>query len=340
MNTALTSIFKQIKFFLGQLACVVCALTALTINVPVAAQNTQEPFPSKPIRIIVTFAPGGTADVLARAIAPGLSAELGQSVVVVNKAGANSIIGTQELARSAPDGYTMGVLISTHSINPYITKSLPYDSQKDVSALALMAIMPGLLTINPSVPANTVQELIALAKAKPGQLAYGTPGGVTSGQLSMEYLVKLAGVDITQVAYKGGGPAIADLLAGHIQMLINSPTSGLPYVETGKLRALATTGAKRPPALKDVPTLAESGFPGFETYEWYGLFFPVGVPKAIEEKMYKAVMKVLASPELVKRIADIGAEPSSFTPKQFADFVAKEDLAWGKLIKEIGKQPE
>lgn len=323
--------------FKSLLATGICVVASIVIPLQ---SNAEEAFPNKPIRIIVTFAPGGTADVLARAIAPGLSAELGQPVVVVNKAGANSIIGTQELARSAPDGYTMGVLISTHAINPYITKSLPYDSQKDVTALALMAIMPGLLTINPNVPVNTVQELIALAKAKPGQLAYGTPGGVTSGQLSMEYLVKLANVDITQVAYKGGGPAIADLLAGHIQMLINSPTSGLPYVQTGKLKALATTGAKRPPVLKDVPTLAESGFPGFETYEWYGLFFPAGVPKAIEEKMYRAIMKVLATPELVNRIAEIGAEPSNFTPAEFSDFVAKEDKAWGKLIKEIGKRPE
>ncbi len=299
-----------------------------------------DPWPSKPIRIVVTFAPGGTSDVLSRAIAPELSKALGQPVVVVNKPGANSIIGTQEVAKSAPDGYTIGLFISAHAINPHIAKSLPYDTQKDFIPLALLALMPGLLTVNPGVPANTVQELLTLAREKPGTLSYGTPGGLTSGQLSMQYLIKLAGVDITEISYKGGGPALADLLAGHIQMLINSPTSTLPHVKNGKLRALATTGAKRPAVLADVPTLAESGFPGFELYEWYALFLPANTPRDIVDRLHTEVMKVMASPEMVKRIRDIGAESSTDTPEQFARFVAREDELWGKLVKQIGVRPE
>ena len=299
-----------------------------------------DPWPSKPIRIVVTFAPGGTSDVLSRAIAPELSKALGVPVVVVNKPGANSIIGTQEVAKSAADGYTIGLFISAHAINPYINKNLPYDSKKDFIPLAMLALMPGLLSVNPNVPVKTVQELIALAKEKPGVLAYGTPGGLTSGQLSMQYLIKLAGVNITEISYKGGGPALADLLAGHIQMLINSPTSTIPYVRTDKLRAIATTGAKRPAALADIPTIAESGFPGFELYEWYALFLPAGTPKDIVTRLHAEVMKVMASPAMVQRIADIGAESSTDTPEQFAKFVEKEDVVWSQIIKAIGVRPE
>ena len=219
---------KKIKFLF--------ALAASSFALPSFAQAD---WPNKPIQIIVTFAPGGTSDVLARAIAPDLSKALGQPVLVVNKPGANSTIATREVARAAPDGYTIGLFISAHAINPHITKSLPYDTKKDFIPLAMLALMPGILTVNPSVPAKNLQELVALAKAKPGTLAYGTPGGLTSGQLSMQYLIKLAAVDITEIGYKGGGPALTDLLAGHIQMLINSPTSTIPHVKSGKLRPIA-----------------------------------------------------------------------------------------------------
>ena len=300
----------------------------------------QTDWPNKPIQLIVTFAPGGTSDVLARAIAPDLSKALGQPVLVVNKPGANSTIATREVARAAPDGNTIGLFISAHAINPHISKSLPYDTKKDFIPLAMLALMPGILTVNPNVPAKNLKELIALAKAKPGSLAYGTPGGLTSGQLSMQYLIKLAAVDITEIGYKGGGPALTDLLAGHIQMLINSPTSTIPHVKSGKLRPIATTGATRPEALKDIPTIAESGFPGFELYEWYALFLPAGTPKPIVNRLHAEVMKVMASPAMVKRIAEIGAQSSTDTPEQFAKFFEKEDKVWGDLVKQIGIKPE
>jgi tripartite-type tricarboxylate transporter receptor subunit TctC len=315
-------------------------LFALAASSFALSSFAQTDWPNKPIQIIVTFAPGGTSDVLARAIAPDLSKALGQPVLVVNKPGANSTIATREVARAAPDGNTIGLFISAHAINPHITKSLPYDTKKDFTPLAMLALMPGILTVNPSVPAKNLQELVALAKAKPGSLAYGTPGGLTSGQLSMQYLIKLAAVDITEIGYKGGGPALTDLLAGHIQMLINSPTSTIPHVKSGKLRPIATTGATRPEALKDIPTIAESGFPGFELYEWYALFLPAGTPKPIVDRLYAEVMKVMASPAMVKRIAEIGAQSSTDTPQQFAKFLEKEDKVWGDLVKQIGIKPE
>jgi len=320
---------KKIKF-----------LFALAASSFALSSFAQTDWPNKPIQIIVTFAPGGTSDVLARAIAPDLSKALGQPVLVVNKPGANSTIATREVARAAPDGNTIGLFISAHAINPHITKSLPYDTKKDFIPLAMLALMPGILTVNPSVPAKNLKELVALAKAKPGTLAYGTPGGLTSGQLSMQYLIKLAAVDITEIGYKGGGPALTDLLAGHIQMLINSPTSTIPHVKSGKLRPIATTGATRPEALKDIPTIAESGFPGFELYEWYALFLPAGTPKPIVDRLYAEVMKVMASPAMVKRIAEIGAQSSTDTPQQFAKFLEKEDKVWGDLVKQIGIKPE
>jgi tripartite-type tricarboxylate transporter receptor subunit TctC len=232
------------------------------------------------------------------------------------------------------------MFISAHAINPHIAKSLPYDTSKDFIPLALIALMPGLLTVNPSVPANSVQELIKLAKDKPGSLSYGTPGGLTSGQLSMQYLVKLANIDVTEVSYKGGGPALADLLAGHIQMLINSPTSTIPHVNSGKLRPLATTGARRPAVLSSVPTIAESGFPGFELYEWYGLFLPANTPAEIVDRLHAEIMKIMASPEMVKRIHDIGAESSKMTPQEFQKWFQKDEQTWGQLIKQIGVQPQ
>jgi tripartite-type tricarboxylate transporter receptor subunit TctC len=320
---------KKIKF-----------LFALAASSFALSSFAQTDWPNKPIQLIVTFAPGGTSDVLARAIAPDLSKALGQPVLVVNKPGANSTIATREVARAAPDGNTIGLFISAHAINPHITKSLPYDTKKDFIPLAMLALMPGILTVNPNVPAKNLKELIALAKAKPGSLAYGTPGGLTSGQLSMQYLIKLAAVDITEIGYKGGGPALTDLLAGHIQMLINSPTSTIPHVKSGKLRPIATTGATRPEALKDIPTIAESGFPGFELYEWYALFLPAGTPKPIVNRLHAEVMKVMASPAMVKRIAEIGAQSSTDTPEQFAKFFEKEDKVWGDLVKQIGIKPE
>ena len=315
-------------------------LLACCIQFLVLSSYAAEPFPNKPLRIIVPVAPGATNDFLARSLALELGAALGQPVIVENKPGANQIIGTSELAKAPPDGYTMAMLISSHVINPYITKNLPYDSEKDFIPLAMVGIMPGLLTVHPSVPAKTFSELIAYAKANPTLLAYGQPGGLSSGHLTMEYLKKQAGIEVLSVPYKGGGPALNDLLAGNFQVFINSPTATMPYVKSGNLRALATTGAKRPSVFADLPTIAESGYPSVVTYEWYALFLPAKTPTPIVNLLNSEIVKIMASPGMRKRLESIGAETRDDNPAQFAKFINAESQAWGERIKVLGIKPE
>ena len=292
-------------------------------------------YPSKPIRIIVPFAPGGTADVLSRLISQQLSEAMGQPVIIDNRPGGNSVIGTEALARSPADGHTMGMLISTHTVNPHVAKTLPYDTIKDFAPIHMVAIIPGLLVVNPALPANTLPELISLAKAKPGTLAYGQAGGLSSGHLAMELLKSMAGIDIISVPYKGGGPALSDLMGGQIQMLVSSPGSSLPVVRSGRARAMATTGAIRSKAFADIPTFAESGLPGFELYEWYGLFFPAKTPPAIVARMHKEIGRILVSPPVAQKLAEIGAQTNADTPEEFSRFVEAEHARWGVLIKRL-----
>jgi tripartite-type tricarboxylate transporter receptor subunit TctC len=299
-----------------------------------------EPFPNKPIRFIVPLAPGATADYLARSLAVDLSKAIGQTVIVENKPGGNQVIGTNELAKAPPDGYTIGLGISSLVINPYVAKNIPYDAMKDLIPLAMLGIMPGLMTVHPSLPVKNFQEFIAYAKAHPGELAYGQPGGLSSGHLTMEYIKKETGIDALSVPYKGGGPALTDLLAGRFQVFINSPTATLPYVKSGGLRAIATTGAKRPAAMSEIPTIAESGYPNIVTNEWYAVFLPAKTPPAIVNQLNAEIVKVMNSPAMQKRLTDIGAETFTDNPEQFAKFIAKENQFWGNLIKSLNIKPE
>ena len=299
-----------------------------------------DPFPNKPIRFIVPLAPGATADYLARSMALELSKSIGQPVIVENKPGANQMIGTNDLAKATPDGYTIGLGISSLVINPYVSKSIPYDAMKDLIPLAMLGIMPGLMTVHPSLPVKTFPEFIAYAKSHPGELAYGQPGGLSSGHLTMEFIKKETGIDILSVPYKGGGPALTDLLAGRFQAFINSPTATLPYVKSGGLRAIATTGSKRPAAMADVPTIAESGYPNLVTNEWYAVFLPAKTPPAIVNYLNAEIVKVMNSPAMLKRLSDIGAETFTDNPEQFAKFIAKENQFWGNLIKSLNIKPE
>jgi tripartite-type tricarboxylate transporter receptor subunit TctC len=292
-------------------------------------------FPSKPIRIIVTFAAGGTADLLSRAVGAKLAPALGQQAIVDNRPGAGSVIGTDMLAKAPADGHTIGMFISTHAVNPFVMKSLPYDSVNDFAPITLVAIVPGILSVNANLPVRNVQEMVQLVKSKPGQFNFGLPGSMSSGHLSMELLKVMAGLDMVAVAYKGGAPAAADLASGQVQFMINSPPSVLPFVKAGKVRALAVTGARRSPGLPELPTIRESGFPDYETYEWYGLFAPAKTPREIVARLSQEVSKILRDPELRERMLSQGAELVGNSPEEFGQFVRTEMDKWGALAKKL-----
>jgi len=227
------------------------------------------------------------------------------------------------------------MLISTHAVNPFVMTNLPYDSINDFTPITLVALVPGILSANASLPVNSVQEMVQLVKSKPGQFNYGLPGSMTSGHLSMELLKVIAGLDMVAVPYKGGAPAAADLAAGQVQFMINSPPTVLPFVKAGKVRALAVTGAQRSPGLPELPTLRESGFPDYETYEWYGLFAPAKAPKEIVARLGQEVAKILKHPELRERMLVQGAELVGNSPEEFGRFVRAEMDKWGALARKI-----
>ncbi len=313
-----------------------CGLVALAAAFAAAAQT----FPTKPIRIIAPFAAGGTTDILSRAIAPRLAEALGQQVIVENRPGAAGVIGAEVVAKSAPDGHTLGMINSTHAVTPFVMKSLPYDAVNDLAAVTLVALVPGLLTSTMSVPARTVKEVIDLARSKPGHYSYVLPGSLTSGHLSMELLKNMTGVDIVAIPYKGAAPAFMDLISGQVHFMINSPPSSMPHIKAGKLRPIATTAAKRSSAFPDVPTIAESGFPGYDTCEWYGLFTHGKAPKEAVLRISQEVGKIIRTPELTERMLSLGAEPSPNSPEEFTAFVKAEMEKWGTLAKKIGLRAE
>ena len=306
------------------------AAASLVLSATALAQ-----YPTKPIRIIVTFAAGGTSDILSRAVGAKLAAALGQPVITDNRPGAGSVIGTEIVAKAPPDGHTIGMLISTHAVNPFVMKSLPYDTINDFTPITLVAIVPGILSANATLPVRSVQEMVQLVRSKPGQFNYGLPGSMTSGHLSMELLKVIAGLDMVAVPYKGGAPAAADLAAGQVQFMINSPPSVLPFVKAGKVRALAVTGAQRSPGLPELPTIRESGFPDYETYEWYGLFAPAKTPQENVARLSQAVAKILKDPELRERMLVQGAELVGNSPEEFGHFVRAEMDKWGALARRI-----
>lgn len=296
-----------------------------------------QPYPSKPIRLIVPFPPGGTTDVVARLVAAKISAAWGEQVVTDNRPGAGGTIGTEIAAKAPGDGYTilMGS-ITTHAVNPALYKKLNFDPIKDFTPVVLAISSSQLLVVHPSVPAKYAREFIALAKSKPGQLNYASAGAGTSPHLTFELFKSAAGIDVVHIPYKGTGPAITELVGGQVQAMITGVVALMPHVKSQKLRALAVTSAKRVEAIPDVPTMEESGLKNFDVSSWFGFFAPAGVPKPIVAKFNAEVRKILAMPDVKERLIGLGADPAGDTPEEFARYVKSEMERWGKVVRETG----
>jgi tripartite-type tricarboxylate transporter receptor subunit TctC len=293
-------------------------------------------YPSKPIRFIIPYAVGGGTDILGRIVAQRLTERLGQQVLVDNRPGGGSILGSGILAQSNPDGYTMMTANIAHGANPYLHKTLPYDTVKDFVPVTLMAVLPSVLAIHPSVPARSVSEFIAYARANPGKLSYGTAGVGSANHLTMELFKITTKTDIVHVAYKGGGPAMQDLLGGQVKAMFITVPPVLPQVKAGKLLAIGISSIKRSTALPDVPTVAEAGVPGFEVYEWQGVVVPKGTPRAIVQKLNTEIVAVLALPDVRERISGLGAIVVGGTPEEFGEHIRKELVLWQRVIRDAG----
>ena len=316
---------------------IAAALAGASAAAPLAAQT----WPVKPIRLIVPYSPGGTADLLGRGIARKLSESLGQQVVIENRTGAGGGIGANLVAKSKADGYTLLLgTIATHAINPNLYPDIPYDPVKDFAPVALVATMPNLLVVNPSVQAKNVRELIALAKAKPGELAFASAGSGTTQHLSGELFKKMAGVDLLHIPYKGNAPAVTDLVGGQVQLMFDNIAISLQQVRAGKLRALAVTGPNRSPVLPDVPTIAEAALPGYSVTSWFALFAPAGTPAAIVARLNKETNKALDDEVLHRQLADQGIEPGSGTAERLAAHIRAELARWKKIVAETGARVE
>lgn len=305
----------------------------LALSTPFAA-TAQSPFPARPVTLVVPFAPGGGSDIVARTIQPKLAALLGQSVVVDNKPSGSGVVATNFVAKAPADGHTLFLSWDNHSINPVINKDLPYDTAKDFAPVTLLVRLPLVMGAWGGLPANTVQEFVALAKRQPGKLNYASVGSASSNRLVSENLNRLAGIDVAHIPYKGGGPSIIAMLAGEVAYSYLSFASLRGHIQSGKIKALAITGAKRLPELPNVPTMIESGFPGFEAYGWIGIFAPAGTPEPVIARLNRDFVSVINDPEVKTRISAIGAETVGSTPQELDQFWRKEYEFWEKFVKE------
>lgn len=318
---------------LRALACWAATLAALTASISPA--QAQAPYPNKPVRIIVPSTPAGVLDNVARTLALRLADQLGQPIVIENKGGAGGNIGAEAAARAAADGYTLFIgFNATHGANPALFGKLAYDPVKDFEPISLLAAVPNIISVHPSVPVNTLVELVTLAKSKPGQLSYASSGNGTSTHLAAEMFKQAAGIYVTHIPYRGSSPAVADVIAGQVPLIVDSVSSSTAQIRAGKLKALATTSPKRLAVLPDLPTVAESGYPGFESTAWVGLLAPAGTPKAIVEQLNAQVLKVMALPETRERMAGFGAEITTSTPDQFGAHIRSEIDKLGKVIRD------
>jgi len=315
-------------------------LIAVALSALVPAAALAQTWPAKPVRMIVPFPPGGNTDIIARIVAPRMGENLGQQIIIDNRGGAGSTIGTELAARSPADGYTLLMVSAAHVINPAMVKKLPYDSIRDFTPITMVADVPTAFVVHPSLPVKTVKEFIALARARPGQINYSTSGRGTVGHLSAELLASMTKIKLEHVAYKGTGPALIDLLAGHVQLQFASMPAVIQYARTGKLRMIAQTGEKRSPAAAEVPTMMEEGVPGFVVSSGFGMFGPAGTPRPIVDRVYASVKAALAVPDVKNQLSGQGADPVGSTPEQYDAFNKSEIQKWIKVAREAGIQPE
>lgn len=314
-------------------------LVTLVVLLP-APQAWAQNYPNRLIRMIVPFAPGGNTDIIARAIAPRMSQDLGQQILIDNRGGAGSTIGTNMAAKSSPDGYTLLMVSSAHVINPAARKNMPYDSVKDFAAVTLVADVPNVLAVHPSLPVRNIKGLTALARTRPGELLYATPGRGTSSHLAIEMLASEAGIKLVQVPYKGVGPATIDLVAGHVHMMFASMPASIQHVRNGRLRMIAQAGAVRSPAAPDVPTMIEQGMRDFVVSSGFGMFAPAGTPRAIVDRVNAAVRTALNNPDVRSNLSSQGAEPVGNSADEYDKYNRTEIEKWSKVARQAGVQAE
>jgi tripartite-type tricarboxylate transporter receptor subunit TctC len=324
------------RSFLHRLVLLGSTVPAASLAGPSLAQGT---YPERPITLVVPFPAGGSTDLVARVVAERMGKELGQSIIVENRGGAGGNIGSAAVAKADPDGYTilMGT-VATHALNPALYRKMPYDAVADFAPVALLVVVPNVLVVNPDFPAKNVQELIALLKEKPGEYSYASSGNGTPLHLSGELFKSMAGVDMVHIPYKGAGPALIDVMGGHVPIMFDNLPSSTEHIRAGKLRGLAVTTAERAPSMPDLPTIAESGLPGYETYTWNALFAPAGTPKDVIDRLNAAANAAVADPDVQAKLKDVGAVPKGSTPEELASHVQAELAKWAPVVKASGAQ--
>jgi tripartite-type tricarboxylate transporter receptor subunit TctC len=316
----------------------VAAALALAVALPVAAQQGGA-FPVKPVRLIVPYPPGGGSDTIARPLAQKLSESYGQQVIVDNRGGAGVNVGMEMAAKAPPDGYTLAFALTAQlAVNPGLYRKLPYDPAKDYEPISLIASGPYLLVVHPSLPVKSVKDLVALARSRPGQLAYASSGNGSGGHLAAELMKSLAKIDLVHIPYKGGGPALVDVLAGQVQILFAPPASSAQHIQAGKLRSLGVTTAKRSASLPDVPTLAEAGVPGYDSGVWYGVLAPVNTPRDIVMRHHGELVKALNAPDYRKLLVANAIDPIGSSPEELGRFIRSEIAKWAKVIRDAKVQ--